>query len=406
MSISTSKPFDQAIADSKDAGLGPSPSSSTTSPQSNSASAMIRPPSVVQVNDDIFKHYQTHEWMRDFKPAGPVTTSLQISSPPVVEKSDRVSTKTAELPSVAREEILPRPKALYETYKVIGRPSDKGEITISVCIGKLPTEIAPDERCLPQIFDVMNRFTAQKPYPCDPFRTLDIGDAIVFRPNHDGTHSGRQVRLLETLLDCLAAHGSQSVKEILEGLVTSEKLLLKLGAYSLRIGRVDETNTHARNSDTDGWKKRSAQIFQLYAAQLPAEMAPKAQVDWVASLISVACNPVELLPKEITEDHKSNVGVQLLACVHELDLYRCYTKADMEKPIEKVKTFLFTQTEDFEKAIAFYPRLEKYALDLIQATGCAIAYYKQGYRLAEFGANSLDAKYCWQTTGSVEKPSW
>jgi hypothetical protein len=78
----------------------------------------------------------------------------------------------------------------------------------------------------------------------------------------------------------------------------------------------------------------------------------------------------------------------------------------MEKPIEKVKTFLFTQTEDFEKAIAFYPRLEKYALDLIQATGCAIAYYKQGYRLAEFGANSLDAKYCWQTTGSVEKPSW
>ncbi len=404
MSISTTKPIDQAAAGSKEAGLGPS--IRITSPKSSIASATTIPPSVVQIDHDIFKHYRDTEWMRNFRPSDPVTTSLQISSPPSVEKSDRVSTKTAKSPSVAREEILPRPTPSYQTYQLVPRPSENGEIPISVCIGKLPTDIAPDERCLPQIFDVMNRFTTQKPYPCDPRRTLDVGDAIVFRPNHDGTHSARQVRLLETLLDCLDAHGSRSVKKILKGLAPSEKLLLKLGAYSLRIGRVDETDTHTKHPDTNGWKARSAQIFQLYAKQLPAAIAPTAQVDWVAYLMSVACNPVEFLPKIITENPKSNFGVQLLACVHELDLYRCYNKAGMGKPIEKVKTFLSAKIEDKEKATDFYPLLEKYALDLMQATGCSITYRGQGYRLAEFGANSLDAKYCWQTTGGVKKPDW
>ena len=404
MSISTSKSLDQAIAYSKDAALGPS--TTTAGTQSTDASATTKNPFIGPINNDLFKDYLKHDWMHNFKPIEPATTGLQLASAPVVEKSDRIATKTAESPSIKPAEILARPKALFDTYKVIGRPSERGEIPISVCIGKLPTELPADERCLPDIFDVMNRFTIQKPYPCDPARTLDIGDAIVFRPNHDGTHSVRQVRFLETLLECLAIHGTQAVKEILEGLSPSENLLLKMGTYSLRLGRVDETSTHARHSDTDGWKKRSAQIFQLYASQLPPERAPKAQIDWVASLISVACNPVELLPRAIIEDQKSNVGVQLLTCVHELDLYRCYLKADMGKPIEKVKTFLFIQTEDFEKANTFQPRLEEYALKLMEVTGSNIAYYKQSYRLAEFGANSLDAKYCWQTTGRVEKPVW
>jgi hypothetical protein len=404
MSISTTKTPDQAIGYSKDAALGPS--TTTTGTQSTNASTTTKNPVVSPVNDPIFKDYLKHDWMHNFKPAGPATTGLQLASAPVVEKSDRTATKTAESPSIKPEEILARPKALFEMHNVTGRPSDRGEIPISVCIGKLPTELAPDERCLPDIFDVMNRFTVQKPYPCDPGRTLDVGDAIVFRPNHNGPHGIRQVRFLETLLECLATHGTQAVKQLLEGLCPSEKLLLKMGAFSLRMGRVDESSTHARYSDTDGWKKRSAQIFQLYASQLPPETAPKAHIDWVASLISVACNPVELLPRAIIEDQKSNVGVQLLTCVHELDLYRCYLKADMGKPIEKVKTFLFIQTEDFEKANTFQPRLEEYALKLMEVTGSNIAYYKQGYRLAEFGANSLDAKYCWQTTGKVEKPFW
>ena len=54
MSISTTKPIDQAAAGSKEAGLGPS--IRTASPKSNIASATTRPPSVVQIDHDIFKH--------------------------------------------------------------------------------------------------------------------------------------------------------------------------------------------------------------------------------------------------------------------------------------------------------------------------------------------------------------
>ena len=403
-------------------------SSTKTATENKSTSATTTKPAVVQVNDDVFENFLKNDWMRNFKPdlpaAPPATTAdtttttttttataayiptQQPSSQPVVEKIDRVDTNTAVLPSVKRQEILARPTPSYDMYTVVGRPSERGEIDITVCIGKLPTELPADEKCLPEVFDVMNRFTVQKPYPCDLSRILDVGDAIIFRPNHNVTHSVRQVRLLETLIECLATHGSQTSKNNLEVLSSSERFLLKLGVFCLRVGRVDETNTHTKYSDTNGWKKRSAQIFQLYASQLPAEVAPRDQIAWVSSLISVVCNPEEYLPKTITENDKSNFCVQLLACVHELDLYRCYTKNDMNKPIERVKTFLFIQTEDFDKANAFQPRLEKYALDLLEATGSSIQYKGINYRRAEFGANSLDAKYCWQTTGRVEKPTW
>ncbi len=92
--------------------------------------------------------------------------------------------------------------------------------------------------------------------------------------------------------------------------------------------------------------------------------------------------------------------------VRELDLYRCSTKDDMKKPIEAVKSFLLRQTEDIDKANAFQPRVEKYALDLLEVTGSSIRSNDINYRPAEFAANSLDAKYCWQTTGSVQKLSW
>lgn len=404
MSISTTKTPDQAIGYSKDAALGPS--TTTTGTQSTNASTTTKNPVVSPVNDPIFKDYLKHDWMHSFKPTAPATTSLQPVSPPVVGKIDHAAKKSAESNSFKGEEILARPTPQYEKYQLVGRPSEKGEIPIIVCIGKLPTELASDETCLPEIFDVVNRFTIQKPYPCDPMRILDVGDAIVFRPNHDGTHSTRQVRLLETLLECLLAHGTQSVKEILKGLAPSQRLPLKLGTFSLRIGRVDETNTHTKHSDTNGWKTRSAQIFRAYATQLPAERVSKDQINWVASLISQACNPEELLPKAITQDDKSYFGVQLLACVHELDLYRCYTKEEMQKPIEKVKSFLFIQTGDSGKANDFQSRLEKYALNLMVATGTGIRYTDQKYNLPLFRANSLDAKHCWQTTGNVEKPIW
>jgi hypothetical protein len=404
MSISTTKVPDQAIGYSKDAALGPS--TTTTGTQSTNALTTTKNPVVGPINDPIFKDYLKHDWMYGFKSTAPATTSLQPASAPVVEKSDRVAISKAKPQLGEYEEVFARPTPSYTVRQVASRPSAKGAIKIEVCIGNLPKVLPSDESWFPAVLDVINRHTIQKPYACDASQMLDIGDAIIFRPIHNVTHAIRQVRLLRTLLDCLNIHGSNHSKKILETINPTERFLLQLGSFCLRVGRVDETNTHHPFPDSDGRKQRSAEIFSFYAAQLPDSIAPRDQISWVSSLISVACTPEELLPKAIIENDKSNLCVQLLASAHELDLYRCYNKPSMETPIEKVKTFLFIQTEDFEKAKVFQPRLEEYALKLMEATGSSIAYYNQSYRLAEFGANSLDAKYCWQTTGKVEKPVW
>lgn len=392
--------------------------------------AMTDKPVLVQANNTIFEHYQKHDWMRDFKPEVPAaaifaptaaptlvvvptttaapdtTVSLKPSSQPAAEKGSVVTTGKAKSDVGDYEEAFARPAASYTVHQVASRPSINGDIPIKVCIGKLPTDLPPDENWFPIILDVINRYTIQKPYACDPTQILDAGDAVVFRPIHNVTHSTRQVRLQRALLDCLDIHGSSRVKELLQTISSTERILLKLGSFCLRVGRVDETSTRTPFPDSNGRKLRSAQIFSLYASQLPANLAPRDEIKWVASLVEVACSPDEALPKTITENEKSYFAVQLLATAHELDLYRCYDKKSMQEPIQKAKQFLFIQTEDLTKVDDIHSKLEAYALNLIEATGSAIVYSNRSWDLQRFAANSLDAKYCWQTARRVEKPNW
>jgi len=398
-------------------------------------------PVVVQVNENIFKHYGEHDWVREFKPevaatpiatptaapvlivvptAAPTTTatpaaitttpnmtvSLKPSLPPIAEKGSLVATKETKSDVGDYEEAFARPTPTYTTHEVASRPSINGPLPIRVRIGKLPTDLPPDENWFPMVLDVIHRYTIQKPYACDPTQMLDVGDAVVYRPIHNVTHSTRQVRLQWALLDCLRIHGSDRVKNLLETMSSTEKILLGLASFCLRVGRVDETSSETKFPDSNGRKLRSAQIFSLYASQLPTHLAPPDEIKWVASLVAVACTPDEALPKVITEDDKSYFAVQLLATAHELDLYRCYNQKAMQEPIQKAKQFLFIQTDNFAKADELHSKLETYALNLIKATGSAIAYTNSDYDLQRFAENSLDAKYCWQTARRVEKPSW
>ena len=411
------------------------PANTPAAKGSKPSSAASVKPVVIQLNENFFEHYGKHDWMRDFKPevpatpiatltAAPVlkavpaaaptttaipsatTTSLKPSSQPAAEKAGVATTARAKSDVGDYEEAFARPSPSYTVHQVASRPSINGPLSIRVRIGKLPTDLPPDENWFPMVLDVINRYTIQKPYACDPTQMLDVGDAVVFRPVHNVTHSTRQVRLQRALLDCLRIHGSRRVKELLGTISSTERMLLELASFCLRVGRVDETPTHTPFPDSEGRKLRSAQIFSLYASQLPSHLAPPDEIKWVASLVAVACTPDEALPEVITEDDKSYFAVQLLATAHELDLYRCYDKKAMQEPIQKAKQFLFIQTDDFAKADELHSKLETYALNLIKATGSAIAYTNSDYDLQRFAENSLDAKYCWQTARRVEKPSW
>ena len=411
------------------------PANTQAAKGSKPSSAATVKPVVIQLNENFFEHYGKHDWMRDFKPevpatpiatltAAPVlkavpaaaptttaipsatTTSLKPSSQPAAEKAGVATTARAKSDVGDYEEAFARPSPSYTVHQVASRPSINGPLSIRVRIGKLPTDFPPDENWFPMVLDVINRYTIQKPYACDPTQMLDVGDAVVFRPVHNVTHSTRQVRLQRALLDCLRIHGSRRVKELLGTISSTERMLLELASFCLRVGRVDETPTHTPFPDSEGRKLRSAQIFSLYASQLPSHLAPPDEIKWVASLVAVACTPDEALPEVITEDDKSYFAVQLLATAHELDLYRCYDKKAMQEPIQKAKQFLFIQTDDFAKSDELHSKLETYALNLLKATGSAIAYINSDYDLQRFAENSLDAKYCWQTARRVEKPSW
>jgi len=423
--------IDQAAATAN-----PSAAKETTPPSAASVK-----PVVVQLNENIFGHYEKHDWMRDFKPevpatpiasptaapvltvvptAAPTTTatpaattvipnttvSLKPSLPPTAEKGSVVATAENKSDDGDYEEAFARPTPTYTTHLVASRPSMNGPIPIKVRIGQLPTDLPPDENWFPMVLDVIHRYTIQKPYACDPTQLLDVGDAIVYRPIHNVTHSTRQVRLQWALLACLLIHGSDRARELLEAMSSTERILLALASFCLRIGRVDETGTQSPCPDSNGRKVRSAQIFSLYASQLRSHLAPRDEIKWVASLVAVACTPDEALSKEITQNEKSYFAVQLLATAHELDLYRCYNKKAMQEPIQKTKQFLFIQTGDVEKVNALHSKLEAYALNLMKATGSAIAYTGSDYDLQRFAENSLDAKYCWQTARRVEKPNW
>ncbi|NCW86669.1 MAG: hypothetical protein EBV69_11505, partial [Oxalobacteraceae bacterium] len=355
------------------------PANTQAAKGSKPSSAATVKPVVIQLNENFFEHYGKHDWMRDFKPevpatpiatltAAPVlkavpaaaptttaipsatTTSLKPSSQPAAEKAGVATTARAKSDVGDYEEAFARPSPSYTVHQVASRPSINGPLSIRVRIGKLPTDLPPDENWFPMVLDVINRYTIQKPYACDPTQMLDVGDAVVFRPVHNVTHSTRQVRLQRALLDCLRIHGSRRVKELLGTISSTERMLLELASFCLRVGRVDETPTHTPFPDSEGRKLRSAQIFSLYASQLPSHLAPPDEIKWVASLVAVACTPDEALPEVITEDDKSYFAVQLLATAHELDLYRCYDKKAMQEPIQKAKQFLFIQTDDFAKA--------------------------------------------------------
>jgi hypothetical protein len=267
--------------------------------ESTSPSVAFVKPVVVQVNENIFGHYENHDWMRDFKPemaATPITTptaapvltvvptaaptttataaattaapnttvSLKPSLPPIAEKGSVVATAETKSYVGDYEEAFARPTPTYTTHEVASRPSINGPLSIRVRIGNIPTDLPPDENWFPMVLDVIHRYTIQKPYACDPTQLLDVGDAIVYRPIHNVTHSTRQVRLQWALLDCLRIHGSDRVKELLETMISTERILLGLASFCLRIGRVDETGTQSPFPDSNGRKVRSAQIFSLY----------------------------------------------------------------------------------------------------------------------------------------------
>ena len=225
------------------------------------------------------------------------------------------------------------------------------------------------------IFSIINTQTANTPYAVrNDF--INLNGQRIYRPNHNGTHSARQVRLLKELLN-LVYDQSAFTQE--------QKNSLILAAYCYRLGRVDESGMgHDQN------RLRSAQVYQAYANQLNFSTAT---IDWTFQIISRDFNTP-------LSDQKQELAYTLLDTAHRLDLQRCYSSMSAEIPMIETNLDLISPSGTSSKTLT--KRLMIFSEHLIQTTGCQNAYKGiSTYNPTTFRTMSLDGKTCMQALNQV-----
>ncbi len=242
-----------------------------------------------------------------------------------------------------------------------------------------------------------------KPYPFGD-NPLVIDNQRAYRPNHNGTHSARQVALLDSLFDLIATKGNSAAKQLYKDLSKEEIFNLRLAAYFLRAGRVDESN-HL-DPPIDDYNTRSALIYENYAKQLGISSQT---IDWCKKLIINSCKQSHDRDIEMDIDPKSKFAFVLLSLVYELDLVRCFDTQKMNHAISKIKNQLnyLTSHHSFSSLKPNYLNLLiQYAKDLCKATGCKRELdHDQGNRNL-FMKCSIEGDYCYKQVTTVPIPKW
>ncbi len=267
------------------------------------------------------------------------------------------------------------------------------------------------EEDLTQIFEIANTYTLNTPYHTGSGYVLDIDGVSIFRPNHNGTHSGRQVRLLEGVFDLITKRGSDRGKEVVDSLTQNQILNLKLGQYFLRAGRVDERSW----SGGDDYYTRSALIYEAYAKQLGI---PPEEIAWMKEQLLHSCKPIDNCPEDFKTDPKKNFVFHLLVLVHELDLIRV---CDPEKfardengrkgeNFKKIEHHLGSILKETDSSVVYQRSCEllDFSADLLRATG--VEPYKfdttpSGDGLL-FKECSMGGGHCWSVLREKSFPKW
>lgn len=268
------------------------------------------------------------------------------------------------------------------------RPGQEG-IPINIQIADL-SGLTLTEENLEEIFKRANEATLSQPYPIQGVGHEKIyNNQKIYRPNHNGTHSARQARHLEALFSLL----SHNRHPLLKTLTDEQKLNLKLAAYFLRAGRVDESSH--KTPPADDYLTRSALIYQAYATKLGVSKEVR---DWIFQHIKNSSKPISYTPFK----KKKDIGCHsLLSIVHELDLIRCFGPTLYKKSIKSIESYL--------NILELYPDtnlLVGYARRLCEATGSERRYDLAAGNDALFATCSENGAYCWNQVRSVAIPNW
>lgn len=316
-------------------------------------------------------------------PSGDATASVQIASTNAVA-NQAFNKEAASFPL----ECNPRFKD--------GKP-------IIVQIARIPDDLALCEDDLYEIFALINEHTINQPYPCAPDDYEKYDDETrIWRPNHNGTHSARQVRLLEAVMDLMETNGSKEVRELWHNVSEEEIINLKLAAYLYRAGRVDETNF--RHSKPDDYQTRSALIYEAYAKEL--QVSPEV-VAWTKLLLVNSGKPIGARSEvDIDRIPKNLLCHNILWAMHELDIMRCST--DYDKILAHIREIIFSLIENRYETVSFTIQLLNFAEKLCHSTGSEIVYelFEDEGNLDLFHDCSVDGAYCWKILKDWALPSW
>lgn len=318
------------------------------------------------------------------------------------------------LEAAAATPSLHSDRRAISTYTMLSANKRPGEehVDIRIPIATVHDLRLNSDRDLEEIFHRANRFTLNTPYPCrgpsgsPSVASMRIEGKEIHRPNHNGTHSIRQVRHLEVLMDLIEKHGSPSAREQLRAFSDSERLNLKLAAYFLRAGRVDESSHQSPPSDD--YYTRSALIYEAYATQLGVDTET---IQWIKKLIINSCKPLGKRDPTIDSDPKNKLGYELLTLVHELDLVRVFdghfSRSTLPSIASRLDTLVSGSPSDKDR---YKHKLVAFAESLCEATGAPIAYHGNGkarhYDKRKFAHFSLDGKACWRQVATARIPKW
>jgi hypothetical protein len=313
-----------------------------------------------------------------------VTLYIQNDYAETIEtaKSNLLSLENHHKLKIEKEDKLNSGK--FTTIDLASRGGNNNKITANIANCN---DLKLTDKDLPEIFERANKNTLNQPYPCFSTNVIKINGENIYRPNHNGTHSARQVRLLETLID-LCEKSEIDLCEKSDGKITftqDEKLNLKLAAYFIRAGRVDESSHNSSNPDNN-ISKRSAQLYSAYAKQLNVD--PDI-IEWVKLIMMNALKPRNQT-EGIEDDSKERMALDLLNSSHELDLVRCKKKTDHDENIKKIKTRLESYGIDKNNV----DNLHGYSIELCKATGNKIQYTDNKGDNSLFGPLSLSGKLC------------
>lgn len=241
---------------------------------------------------------------------------------------------------------------------------------------------------LTELFKIANKHTLNVEYPCeaDPKWAKAKG---IHRPNHNGTHSARQAKVMVELLKVLKILEPDKYKLYSE----EEKLQLVIAAYFLRSGRVDESSHNG--GKPDNYYTRSAQIYTAYAEQL--QNCSSQVREWIKFHIEISTILAEYRSSRPTTTHKDFLTWNLITICHELDLIRCFGKTLLtKKTFPSLLTHLYNV---FPKHNAIKLRNEfiKLNTSLLKINGVKSngGHYSQG-NADIFEKCSKEGDYCWQ----------